>query len=139
MGLWNQLTAHQERKHPFRLIRFEVPQTPEVFEHMAGVRREEIEGFVEGLFGSAEALNLPERAHRALSFLSEIRAMLEGVRRLAADSSKPVSAADLAGTLRNVQELTRIAEQEIHAAVLSCARARRSMSERVQTTKPTLH
>src|SRR5215210_8433472 len=103
MGLWNRLTAHQERKHPFRLIRFDVPQTPEVLEHMAGVRREEIEGFVEGLFGSAEALNLPERAHRALSFLSEIRAMLEGVRRLAADRSKPASAADLAGTLRNVQ------------------------------------
>ena len=129
MGLWNRLTAHQERKHPFRLIRFDVPQTPEGLEHMARVRREEIEGFVEGLFGSAEAL----------SFLSEIRAMLEGVRRLAADWSKPASAADLAGTLRNVQELTRIAEQEIHAAVLSCARARRSMSERVQTTKPTLH
>src|SRR3954470_14718420 len=83
MGLWNRLTAHQERKHPFRLTRFDVPQTPEGLEHMARVRREEIDGFVEGLFGSAEVLDLPERAHRALSFLSEIRAMLEGVRRLA--------------------------------------------------------
>jgi hypothetical protein len=55
--------------------------------------------------------------------------MLEGVRRLAADTSKPAREADLAGTLRNVRELTRIAEQEIHAAVLSCTRARRSMLE----------
>jgi hypothetical protein len=106
---------------------------------MARVRREEIDGFVEGLFGSAEVLDLPERAHRALSFLSEIRAMLQGVRRLAADRSKPASAAGLAGTLQNVQELTRIAEQEIHVAVLSCARARRSMSERVRAARPTLH
>jgi len=139
MGLWNRLTAHQERNHPFRLTRFDVPQTPEGLEQMARVRREEIEGFVEGLCGSAEALDLPERAHRALSFLSEIRAMLEGVRRLAADRSKPASAADLAGTLQNVQELTRIAEQEIHAAVLSCARARRRMRESVRAARPTLH
>ena len=139
MGLWNRLTAHQERNHPFRLTRFDVPQTPEGLEQMARVRREEIEGFVDGLFGSAEALDLPERAHRALTFLSEIRAMLEGVRRLAADRSKPASAADLAGTLRNVQELTRIAEQELHAAVLSCARARRSMGESVRAARPTLH
>ena len=53
------------------------------------MRREEIDGFVDGLFGSAEVMDLPERAHRALNVLSEIRAMLEGVRRLAADTSKP--------------------------------------------------
>ena len=27
MGLWNRLTAHQDRKHPFRLTRFDVPET----------------------------------------------------------------------------------------------------------------
>ena len=84
------------------------------------MRREEIDGFVEGLFGSAEVIDLPEKAHRALNILSEIRAMLEGVRLLAVDRSNPASAADLAGTLRNIRDLTRIAEQEIHAAVLSC-------------------
>jgi len=52
---------------------------------------------------------------------------------------KPAREADLAGTLRNVRELTRIAEQEIHAAVLSCARARRSMLEGMRIAKPTLH
>jgi hypothetical protein len=139
MGLWNRLTAHQDRKHPFRLTRFDVPQTREGLEHVARVRREEIDGFVDGLFGSAEVMDLPERAHRALNVLSEIRAMLEGVRRLAADTSKPAREADLAGTLRNVRELTRIAEQEIHAAVLSCTRARRSMLEGMRTAKPTLH
>jgi hypothetical protein len=139
MGLWNRLTAHQDRKHPFRLTRFDVPETREGLEHIARVRREEIDGFVEGLFGSAEAIDLPEKANRALNILSEIRAMLEGVCSLAADKSKPATGADLAGTLRNVRELTRIAEQEIHATVLSCTRARRSMMERMRTTRPTLH
>lgn len=139
MGLWNRLTAHQDRKHPFRLTRFDVPETREGLEHIARVRREEIDGFVEGLFGSAEVIDLPEKAHRALNILSEIRAMLEGVRLLAVDRSNPASAADLAGTLRNIRDLTRIAEQEIHAAVLSCTRARRSMMEGMRTTRPTLH
>jgi hypothetical protein len=116
-----------------------VPETQEGLAHIARVRREEIDGFVEGLFGSAEAIDLPEKAHRALNILSEIRAMLEGVSSLAADKSKPATGADLAGTLRNVRELTRIAEQEIHATVLSCTRARRSMMERMRTTRPTLH
>ncbi len=27
MGLWNRLTRHQERNHPFRLIRLDPPAT----------------------------------------------------------------------------------------------------------------
>jgi len=79
--------AHQDPKHPFRLTRFDVQETREGLEHIARVRREEIDGFVEGLFGSAEAIDLPEKAHRALNILSEIRAMLEGVRSSAADET----------------------------------------------------
>jgi hypothetical protein len=61
------------------------------------------------------------------------------VRSLATDETKPASAADITGTLRNVRELTRIAEQEMHITVLSCARARRSMTEGTRMMKPTLH
>jgi hypothetical protein len=138
MGLWNRLTQHQDRKHPFRLTRLDVPQTRERLGHIARVRREEIDGFVEGLFGSAEAVDLPDKAHRALNVLAEMRAMLQGVRSLATDETKPASAADISGTLRNVRELTRIAEQEMHVAVLSCTRARRSLIEGRRTTRPTL-
>ena len=139
VGLWNRLTAHQDRKHPFRLTRMEVPQTRAGLEHIARVRGEEIDGFVQGLFGSAEGIDLPEKAHRALNVLAEMRAMLQGVRNLATDETKPASAADIIGTLRNLRELTRIAEQEMHIAVLSCARARRSMTEGTRTLRPTLH
>jgi hypothetical protein len=139
MGLWNRLTQHQDWKHPFRLTRLDVPQTRERLGHIARVRREEIDGFVEGLFGSAEAVDLPDKAHRALNVLAEMRAMLQAVRSLATDETKPASAADISGTLRNVRELTRIAEQEMHVAVLSCTRARRSLIEGRRTTRPTLH
>src|SRR6266404_4109875 len=66
MGLWNRLTRHQERSAPFRLTRVEVPAIREGMGKLALLRRQELEGFVEGLFGDKESLNLPKRAHKAL-------------------------------------------------------------------------
>jgi hypothetical protein len=93
MGLWNRLTRHQERSAPFRLMRVEVPETREGVGRLALVRRQEVDGFVEGLFGNEGSIALPERAHRALTALSERRAMLEGVRVLVDDPTKPASPA----------------------------------------------
>jgi hypothetical protein len=39
--------------------------------------------------------------------------------------AKPAFSDDIADTIRNIGKLTTIAEREIHATVLSCARARR--------------
>lgn len=139
MGLWNRLTRHQERSAPFRLTRVEVVGTREGMGQLALLRREEIEGFVEGLFGNNENLDLPERAHKALGVLAEIRAMLEASRALAEDLTKPAEPADIATTLGHFRELTRIAEHEMHEAVLSCTRARRQMMRALPTIRPTLH
>ena len=65
MGLWNRLSRHQERSAPFRLVRVEIPETREGLARIALIRREELDGFVEGLFGKEQSLELPERAHRA--------------------------------------------------------------------------
>lgn len=139
MGLWNRLTQHQDRKAPFRLTRIDLPPTPNGLARLAQIRREEIEGFAEGLFGKEASLDLPERARRSLQALSEIGAMLEGVRGLAGDPAKPATAADIVATIRSVREMTRIAEHEIHAAVLACKRARVRMLESLPTTKPVRH
>ena len=125
MGLWNRLTRHQERSASFRLTRIEVPTTREGMGKLALLRRQELEGFVEGLFGDKESLDLPERAHKALGTLAEIRAMLEASSKLAEDPTKAAEPADIAVTLGHFRKLTRIAEHEIHEAVLSCTRARR--------------
>jgi len=125
MGLWNRLTAHQDRRAAFRLIRFEVLPDREGVARIALVRRQEIDGFVEGLFGKEDAIELPERAHQALGALSEVRAMLAGIVDLMADGTKPATPKDLVQAMRNIQQLTIAAETEIHKAVLSCTRARR--------------
>ena len=45
-------------------MRVEIPETREGLAHIALIRREELDGFVEGLFGKEQSLELPERAHR---------------------------------------------------------------------------
>ncbi len=139
MGLWNRLTRHQQRSAPFRLTRLEVSATREGLAKLASLRREELEGFVEGLFGANESLDLPERAHKAMDVLANIRAMLEASWELARDPTKPADPAEVAVTLGHFRELTRIAEHEMHEAVLSCTRARRQMMHRSPATKPVLH
>ena len=99
----------------------------------------ELDGFVEGLFGAEEHINLPERAHRALGVLADIRAMLAGAVDLLDDSSKTAEPDDLKGLTRNFQELSVIVETEMNKAILSCVRARRQPLEQIPASKPTLH
>lgn len=78
MGLWNRLTRHQERSAPFRLTRHDVAAR-EGLAALALMRHQELDGFIEGLFGQQEAIDLPERAHRGLDTLAEMRALMAAV------------------------------------------------------------
>jgi hypothetical protein len=51
MGLWNRLTRHQERSAPFRLVRPDVMVARAGLATLAMIRCQELDGFVEGLFG----------------------------------------------------------------------------------------
>jgi len=139
MGLWNRLSRHQERSAPFRLTRVDVSVTREGLAELALMRQEELDGFIDGLFGANKTLDFPERAHKALGVLAEIRAMLEGVREVVSNPSKPATPADIAVTLGHLREFTRIAEHEMHELVLSCTRARRQILRMMPATKPVLH
>ena len=44
---------------------------------------------------------------------------------------------DILQTRRNIRELTKVGEREIHEVVLSCTRSRRQILNSVPTTKPT--
>ena len=70
-----------------------------------------------------QSLELPERAHRSLDALSELRAIFDSLYEFAGNPTKPVTAADIAQTRRNIRELTKVGEREIHGW-LCPARAR---------------
>jgi hypothetical protein len=138
-GLWNDLTRHQKRSQPFRLTR--LPMDPNVanLAQYGFVRLQELDGFIEGLFNGEEAIDLPDRARQALGSLSEVRAMMSGICDLVSRDPGADDPTQLDATFKHLRELTRIIESEIHAAVLSCTRARRQMIEGVGTANPTVH
>jgi hypothetical protein len=139
MGLWNRLTRHQERSSPFRLSRMEVAATRPGLTALALTRRQELDGFIGGLFGREEMIDLPKRAHRGLDELGQMRALFEAVSVLAMDDAKLATDKGMETTLRHMREMTRNAEHEIHAIVLACTRARRQMLAGLPTSKPTVH
>jgi len=138
-GLWNDLAKHQKRSQPFRLTRLNLEPTAENLARFAQVRRQELEGFIDGLFNGQDRIDLPERTHRALGHLGELRAMMAGIEDLVARDIQAESRTELETTFKHLRELTRIMEAEIHEAVLACTRARRQMLEGISTENPTLH
>jgi hypothetical protein len=139
MGLWNRLTRHQDRNSPFRLTRIETAATREGLAALALIRVQEIEGFVHGLFGRQEEIDLPERAHRALDDLGKMRAMFAAVRDFVNDEAKAALLKEMETTLRHMREMTKNAEHAMHTVLLSCKRARRQMLAGMPASKPTMH
>ena len=139
MGFWNRLTRYQNRNSPFRLLRIDTAPTRDGLATLALMRRQELDGFVAGLFGRNDAIDLPERAGRSLNELAEMRAAFVAVIDVVADETKPATDRDMETTLRHMREMTKIAEHEIHAVVMACARARKQMLAGMQTKRPTVH
>lgn len=138
-GLWNDLTRHQKRSQPFRLMRVPMEPTAPNLAHFGRVRREELDGFIDGLFNGQAAIDLPERAHKAVGQLGELRAMMAGICDLVSGDPDVERRAELETTFKALRELNRIMESEINEAVLSCTRARRQMLSGVVTDRPTVH
>jgi hypothetical protein len=139
MGLWNRMTRHQDRASPFRLLRTETAPTREGLAPLALMRRQELDGFVAGLFRRSDVIDLPERARRSLNELAEMRAAFVAVFEVVSDGTKSATERDMETTLRHMREMTKSAEHELRAIVLACARARKQMLARMPTKRPTVH
>jgi len=121
------------------LTRFEVKPTREGLHHYVLVRRQEIDGFVIGLFGDQRQIDLPERAHESLDALADLRSMVAGAVDLLVDLSKPAEPGSHQALVRNIQQMTIIAEKEMNKINLACKRARVQSLEQIPTERPTLH
>jgi hypothetical protein len=138
-GLWNDLTRHQQRRHPFRLTRLATDPSAENLSRYGRVRLQELSGFVEGLFGGQNAVDLPERAHFAVRSINELRSMMRGVAELGARGFDNGDRAEIAATLQRLEHATAVIETEIHEAILSCARARQNLPADIDSTSATRH
>jgi hypothetical protein len=139
-GLWNGMSAHQNWTNPFKLIRVKSPQPSwEALARLSLLRREELDGFIEGLFAGHEEIDLPEKAHLATNTLGKIRSLLTGLHELATKNASPTDIKELDGMITQVRDLSIIAEKEINVAIQSCKRARAQLLETYTAEKPVLH
>ena len=107
MSLWNALAKHQSSTKPYRLARMAATPDPDDLRRLCRTRTEELESFVDGLFGDEEVIDLPERANEALAKLGEINAMLHGILDLIErESAPPASEQELVNMFRQVRELS---------------------------------
>jgi hypothetical protein len=97
------------------------------------VRAQELKGFVDGLFGAEEEMLLPQKAHEAVKALAELHAMFDGAAMLLADETKPAPVHELKALLRNLQQMTIVADEQINKAMQSCKRARCQRLETMAT------
>ncbi len=140
MGLWNQLSVHQDPKVPFKAMAVPMEPTAANLGNFGNVRGQEAEGFVEGLFNGAERADLPERAHEAITHLGDIRAMMLSVADLIERTAgEPEDRDQIKETIKHLRTMTQIMETEIHAAVLSCVRARTQGLPGLTAPWPTRH
>ena len=138
-GLWSALAVHQKRSEPFRLVKVPVDPFVESLARLALVRRQELDGFVEGLFDGADEIDLPEKANASLGVLAEMSAIMGGAHEFATRTVEPADPAQVQETFRHLRELTRIMEREINAVVLDCTRARRQMIRDATAKAPPFH
>ena len=89
-GLWNDLTRHQSGTKPFRLVRWAVVQGTVDLKRLCQTHTQQLEGFIEGLFGGEEIIDLPESASEALEHLREINAIMHGALDLIRTEPPPV-------------------------------------------------
>lgn len=105
-ALWNELTIHQDEMQPYQLMPTPARATRKSLASLAETRAEEIDGFLTGIFGDQENLEVPEPMGAALDTLMELVGIFAGMQALLEDLEKPAGVEDLKSLKAHVVELT---------------------------------
>ena len=125
MGFYNKMSSHQDRDNPFKLVKLgPIFLGNECVMLFGRARRQEIEGFIGGLFCGQKDIALPKIARDAIESLLEKRDSFAAAEEMAEDQSAQSDDASIRHTLEKLQEMTRVAEEEINLVIQSCKAAR---------------
>jgi len=138
-GLWNELTVHQDETQPYRLTPMPARATRKSLASLVETRAEEIHGFLTGIFGDQENLEVPEPMAESLDTLMELGEMFSGMQALLEDPVKTASTADLKALRAHLAKLTNIVEQEIHTVVIGARVLREQEGAMEEETELTEH
>ena len=124
MGLWNQLTGHSEPGSPMSLTKVERTASDTGLRLLARTRKEEIAAFLTGFYGGRASVQVPEDIEHALDVLAELGGMFEGILNMPREPDTKKSRAAIASILGQLDQLSEIAEIEMHRVAVSGAALR---------------
>lgn len=137
MGFYNKMSSHQDRDNPFKLVKLEpIFLGNECVMLFGRARRQEIDGFVGGLFCGQKDIALPKIASEAIESLMEKRDSFAAAEEMAEDQSAQSDDASIKRTLVKFQEMTRVAEEEINVVIQSCKEARAKAVDMLIMVRP---
>ena len=140
MSLWNTLARHQSRTRPFKLAKGGSGSSIEGIEQLCRIRTEEIEGFMEGLYGTADTIDLSEWTVKRMDELGEINAMFLSALEISSREPRVFATSDeLKETYQHLKTLERAMGKEINMVVLACKKARAQSMTWEDMAPPTLH
>ena len=140
MSLWNTLARHQSRTRPFKLAKGGSGSNVGGIEQLCRIRTEEFEGFMEGLYGAADTIDLSEWAVERMDELGEINAMFHSA--LEISTRKPTVSAtsdELKETYKHLKTLERAMGKEINMVIRACKKARAQSMTWDDEPPPTYH
>jgi hypothetical protein len=124
MGLWNQLTQHSDPDLPVRLTKIEHRVSDAGLRAFAATRKEEIAAFLTGFYGGRISVKVPDDVDHALNVLAEIGGMFEGIVNLPKEPDTAKAMAEISSILVKLDQMTDIAEIEMHRVSVSGAAQR---------------
>ena len=145
-GIWNDLVSHQTPETPFALVPVDLAMTQEGLHRYARTRSEEVIGFLEGILGGGDSVDVPPESHEALGILEELASMLLGITDLFERGDGADGVTGYTELAQNLAELTKIATVEMNRVIQASYEARqlttavtrsprRAASRRSRTTR----
>ena len=115
---YNKLCDQQEIEKPFNLIKLKPGHIDHQYlARLGNIRREELEGFLGGLFCGLDEMEMPEKAREIIHSLLEKREMFSTAEKAANDPQGPSGGSSIEQMHESLQEMTLAAESQINVII----------------------
>ena len=126
LGLWNHLTRHQKRSHPFKLVTSRPPTDRKGLEDYCQMRVEELHAILEGFFQGEGEMDLSPELEDCVGALEDTRVMFFASMQMLADKTVPTNKEELEKLRKNLDRVLGIGNRECAGLVWAASDYRKS-------------
>lgn len=134
---YNKLCDHQDPKKLFKFVKLNPGKIDrEYLARFGRIRREELEGYIGGLFSGQDEMEMPVAAHEIIPNLLKIRDMFATAEKAANDPSELEDGPSIERMHKQLQEMTCAAEGQINILIQLGKAARVGLAKLLTMKRP---